>query len=206
MNVKELFLPGCLSALIFVSGCAGVEQQVKAGRAALQTGRPNDAVAYLMPAAVEDPNYATPSQVREGVFTYLGWAYYETGNDEAARSALEKALAKNKDDPLAHLYLGLVLTRNGNRDRGQKEIESGLKGIQETLDYVAADSFSGIYWDPGMQIRSEINKTLNGKLETPELVASAQRIGRLYDEEIDSARRDEAYNRYGRGGGGGGGD
>jgi hypothetical protein len=57
-----------------------------------------------------------------------------------------------------------------------------------------------------MQIRSEINKTLNGKLETPELVASAQRIGRLYDEEIDSARRDEAYNRYGRGGGGGGGD
>jgi hypothetical protein len=57
-----------------------------------------------------------------------------------------------------------------------------------------------------MQIRSEINKTLNGKLETPELVASAQRIGRLYDEEIDNARRDEAYNRYGRGGGGGGGD
>jgi tetratricopeptide (TPR) repeat protein len=206
MNAKTLLLPGCLLALLLVYGCAGVEQQVKAGRTALQAGRPNDAVAYLMPASEQDPNYVTPSQVREGIFTYLGWAYYETGNDAAARSALEKALAKDKDDHLAHLYLGLLLTRSSNRDRGQKEIEIGLKGIHETLDYVASDSFSGIYWDPGMQIRSEITKTLNGKLETPELVASAQRIGRLYDEEIDRAPRDEAYSRYGRGGGGGGGD
>jgi len=31
MNAKTLLLPGCLSALIFVSGCAGVGQQVQAG-------------------------------------------------------------------------------------------------------------------------------------------------------------------------------
>ena len=202
MNVKTL-LPGCLSALIFVSGCASVGQQVQAGRTALQTGRPNDAVAYLMRAAEQDPNYVTSSRVRVGVLIYLGRAYYESGKDAEAQSALEKALAKDKDDHLAHLYLGLTLTRNGNRDRGQKEIESGLKGIHETLDSITSDSFYGTYWDPGMEIRSEIRKTLNGKLETAELVASAQRIGRLFDEEIDKARRDEAYTRYGRGGGGG---
>jgi hypothetical protein len=55
-----------------------------------------------------------------------------------------------------------------------------------------------------MQIRSDIRMTLAGKHNTAEFTASAQRIGALFDEEIDKARQDESRSR--RGGSGGGGD
>ncbi|HEY7557798.1 MAG TPA: aquaporin [Candidatus Binatia bacterium] len=181
-----------------------VGQQVQAGRLALQTGRPNDAVAFLTQAAEQDPDYKTPYLVREGVLTYLGRAYYETGRNAEARSTLEKALAKDKDDPLAHLYLGLTLARNGKRERGHQEINSGLKGILETLEYIATNNLYGHYWDPAMQIRSDIRMTLAGKNSPEELTVSAQRIGALFDEEIDKARSDESRSRRGGDGGGGG--
>jgi hypothetical protein len=37
----------------------------------------------------------------------------------------------------------------------------------------------------------------------PLLIASAEQIGRDFDEEMDTARRDEGRHRNGRGGGGG---
>ena len=83
--------------------------------------------------------------------------------------------------------------------RGQKEIEVGLKGINETLEYIAADNLSGYHWDPAMRIRSDIRMTLADKNNLRELTASAQRIGVLFDEEIDKARRDEARSRSGGG-------
>jgi tetratricopeptide (TPR) repeat protein len=193
-----------LSVMLSIAGCGGVGQQVQAGRLALQTGRPNDAVALLTQAAEQDPDYKTPYLVREGVLTYLGRAYYETGRNAEARSTLEKALAKDKDDPLAHLYLGLTLARNGERERGHQEINSGLKGILETLEYIAANNLYGHYWDPAMQIRSDIRMTLAGKNSPEELTVSAQRIGALFDEEIDKARSDESRSRRGGDGGGGG--
>jgi tetratricopeptide (TPR) repeat protein len=136
------------------------------------------------------------------VLTYLGRAYYEIGKDAEARNTLEKALAKDKDDPLAHLYLGLTLARSGDRERGHREIETGLKGIDATLEYIAADTQYGFHWDPAMTIRRDVRMTLAGKTNPEELIASAQRIGALFDEEIDKARRDEANRRGGEGGGG----
>lgn len=204
MKAKALLLPGCLSAIILVSGCAGIGPQVQAGRLALQTGRPNDAVDILMHAAEQDPNFKTPYLVHIGVLTCLGRAYYETGRDPQARSTLEKAIAQDKDDPLAYLYLGLVLVRNGDRERGESEIETGLRGILDALEYIADDTVHGYYWDPAMQIRSDIRTTLAGNHSTAEFTASAQRIGALFDEEIDKARQDESRSR--RGGSGGGGD
>ena len=202
MKTKTLLLPGWLLVLIAVSGCAGVGQQVQAGRLALQTGRPDDAVVLLMQAAEQDPGYQLPYRVREGVLTYLGRAYYETGKDVEALNTLEKALARDKDDPLAHLYLGLTLARSGDRERGRREIETGLNGINDTLEYIAADTQYGYFWDPAMNIRRDIRMTLAGKTNLEELIASAQRIGALFDEEIDKARRDEANRRGGEGGGG----
>jgi tetratricopeptide (TPR) repeat protein len=163
------------------------------------------AVGYLRRAAELDPNYTLPYTLRESVLTYLGRAYYETGNFAAARSTLEKALARDKDDYLAQLYLGLALMRNGDPVRGRREAENGLKGIHDWLENISAGSnSSGIFWDPTRQIRSDIEKTLAGKLEAPEFIAAAQRIGREFDEEVDRARKDETYTRYGRTGGGGG--
>jgi tetratricopeptide (TPR) repeat protein len=199
MKTKQLLMPTCLAALVYFSGCAGIQVagDVQAGRNALQTGRPNDAVGYLMRAADVDPTYKIPYRVPVGVLAYLGRAYYETGRDDEARNTLEKAVSLNKDDSLAHLYLGLTLLRTGDRDRGRKEIESGLKAIHETLEYIASDRIYGYFWDPARTIRSDIDKTLASKLDDSQLTVAALRIGSEFDEEIDQARRDRFRRRGG---------
>ena len=204
MTTKQLLMPTCLSALVFVCGCAGIQVagDVQAGRNALHTGRPQDAVSHFSSAAELDPGYRTPYRIPVGVLTYLGRAYYETGRNEEARRSLEKALSLNKDDSLAHLYLGLTLLGTGG-DRGRREIEGGLKGIYETLEYFASDTIDGIFWDPARMIRSDIEKTLASKPEDSQLAAAAVRIGREFEEEIDKARRDEMLSRRGGGDGGG---
>ena len=199
---KKLFAPICISALIYLTGCSGVGTDVLAGRNALQTGRPNDAVGYLTRAAAIDPNYQTGNRVSEGVLTLLGRAYYETGKYDDARKTLEKAVSIYKDDPLAHLYLGLTLLRDGDRERGRKEIDVGLNGINETLEYITADRVYGFYWDPGMQIRKAVKTTLAAKLDGAELAMAAEQIGVAFDEEIDRARRDELLRRGGGDSGG----
>lgn len=204
MNPKTLIAQACLTAALYVSGCSGVSTDVLAGRNALQTGRPNDAVAYLARAAELEPNYRTPDRVPERVLTYLGWAYYEAGQDADARKTLEKAVSMHPDDPLAHLYLGLALLRSGDRERGRKEIEGGLQAIDDLLEYIAADRISGFYWDPGMTLRGEVKTTLAARLNDSDLAIAAERIGRQFDEEIDRARRDESRTRSGGSEGGGG--
>jgi len=205
VKIKSLIAPICLSALIHLSACSGAGTDVVAGRNALQTGRPNDAVGYLTRAAELDPNYRTPDRVPERVLTYLGRAYYETGNDTEARQTLEKAVSMHPDDPLAHLYLGLTLLRSGERERGRKEVEDGLKAIDDLLEYIAADRVFGFYWDPAMTIRNDIKNTLAGMLNDNDLALAGQYIGREFDEEIDRARRDESRSRSGGSEGGGGG-
>jgi len=200
MNARNLFAPAFLSALLVIAACGGAAQQVLLGRNALQTGRPEAAVPFLRQAVELDPNYRVSHVLRESVLTYLGRAYYETGNFAEARPTLEKAIASDKDNHAARLYLGLTLLRTGDRVRGRKEAESGLKGIYDALEQIAADRVYGDFWDPGREIRSHIQTTLGGKLDAIEFAASAQRIGSLLDEEIDKASRDEARTRY-RGGG-----
>ena len=198
MNAKNQLQALILAGLLIAQGCAGlsVGQDVQSGRNALQTGRSNDAVGYLTRAAAQDPNYTLPYRIREGVLTYLGRAYYETGRDADARAALEKALARDQDDHLARLYLGLTLVRIGERERGTKELQNGLRGVHEQLDYLASDSFSGIFWDPNRMIRNDIKTALAQTSASPEVIAAAQRIGSLVDLEIDVARRNEVRLRY----------
>jgi len=205
MQPKKLLMATSMSALVYLLGCAGtqVAGDVQAGRNALYTGRPRDAVSYFIRAAGVDPAYKTPYRFPVGVFTYLGRAYYETGRDEEARKALEKAVSLDKDDPLAHLYLGLTLLRTGDRDRGRKEIEGGLKGIHETLEYIASNNYHGIFWDPARMIRSDIERTLASKLDDSQLAVAAQRIGSEVEEEIYKARRDESQGHRGGGDSGG---
>jgi tetratricopeptide (TPR) repeat protein len=87
MDSKKSSLPGCLVLLIFLSGCAAIQvgQDVQLGRGALQMGRPEVALGYLGRAPEIDPNYTLPYTLRESVLTYLGRAYYETGNFPEAR-------------------------------------------------------------------------------------------------------------------------
>ena len=188
--------------LAFSAGCGALEvgRDVQAGRMALQGRRPEEALTYFSRAAESDPNYKLPNRGQESVLTYLGRAYYETGDDAKARAVLQRALHNDKDDPLAHLYLGLTLYRSNDRDQGRKEIETGLNGIHAWLDEVASDGAYGQYWDPAKSIRIAIERTLAGKPEAGELTASAQRIGRQFDSEFDRASQAEVQSIYQKGG------
>jgi hypothetical protein len=107
-------------------------------------------------------------------------------------------------DPLAHLYLGIALLKIGQREQGRKEIEVGFGAIVDTLDYIAEDRVYGFYWDPGMQIRNDIRRSLAVNLNDADLTVAAERAGRALDEEIDKARRDEARRSGGSDSGSGG--
>ena len=205
MKAKQFLIATWLWAGASALGCAGIQVggQVQAGRHALQTGHPNEAAAYLMQAAETDPSYRTPFRLPQSVLGYLGRAYYETGRDAEAKKVLELAVSKNQDDYLAHLYLGLTKLRNGDSARGTREVETGLNGIDETLEYLAADNVNGIFWDPARRLRGNIEQALMSDANLPLFIASAEQIGRDFDEEMDTARRDEGRHRNGRGGGGG---
>ena len=185
------------SFLLLLSGCSSVGGEVQAGRNALQTNRPEAAVAYLASAAQVDPTYRIPYRVPAGVLGYLGRAYLETGRPAEARRTLEQAVKIDPQDPFVPLYLGIALMETGERERGRKEIEAGLKGIHETLEHIASDNVSGIFWDPTRVIRSNIEKTLGGQLDDSQLEAAAVQIGANFEQEIDEARRDESLSRRG---------
>jgi|SoiMethySBSTD1v2_1073268.scaffolds.fasta_scaffold73070_3 hypothetical protein len=89
--------------------------------------------------------------------------------------------------------------REAEQQRGRKEIVAGLKGIYDDLEFIAADNVHGIFWDPARSIRSAIEAALTPGIDDSVLVASAEQIGRKFDEEIDKARRDEGRFRAGRG-------
>ena len=85
--------------LLLMSGCSSVGGEVQAGRNALQTNRPEAAVAYLASAAQVDPTYRIPYRIPAGVLGYLGRAYLETGRPAEARPTLEKAVKIDSQDP-----------------------------------------------------------------------------------------------------------
>ena len=188
-------------ALIFISGCSSLEvgRDVQAGRSALQAGRAEEAIGYLSHAAAQDPDYSIPYRLRQNVLTYLGRAYYETGRNQDARATLEKAVSRDAGDHMARLYLGLALLRDGERERGARELQAGLKGTYDSMEHLATNGVYGPYWDPGGRIRGDIQKAFALEPDSPDLVELAQRIGKSVDEEIDRARRDEARTLYGRG-------
>jgi hypothetical protein len=67
MTNENILITVCV--FVFVSGCAAVQvgQDVQAGRNALQTRRPGDAVSFLARAAAQDPGYAIPYRLRVSV-------------------------------------------------------------------------------------------------------------------------------------------
>ena len=135
--------------------------------------------------------------------TYLGRAYYETAKYPEARDVLQKAVGGKRNDNLAKVYLGLTLMRLGQKQQGRKEVEDGLRGIHDDLEFIAADNVNGIYWDPARSIRSGIESALAPGTADTRLVERSEQIARSFDEEIDKARRDEGRFRAGRGDGGG---
>jgi hypothetical protein len=117
-----------------------------------------------------------------------------------ARQSLGRAISGGRDEDIARLYLGLTLFQEGDRQRGLKEIESGMRGIYGFLDNITqTQRFSaGRYWDPNRDIRSAIQFNLDiisrdrQNLNWQQLIADTERIALQMERETDLARRQEA--------------
>jgi tetratricopeptide (TPR) repeat protein len=187
-----------LSVIFVLLGCASFQagSQIMSGRRALLTNNPEEALVHFQQVAQIDPNYMyTSALYREGAWTYLGRAQYALGRLQDARQSFERALSVYKDDYLARLYLGLTLLRSGDQSRGLKEVEAGLKGLYDWLEYINYSRPYQAFWDPRRQIRNEIEKTLamiSGRdIDSQKLIESAEWIGMEMENEIDRARQDE---------------
>lgn len=188
--------------LFLLTGCTAVQTggEVVRGRTALLSGRPDEALVNFRRAAELDPTYVTGFTVfKEGVWSYVGQANYETKNYPEARRALETAVSRHADDSMAHLYLGLTLAREGNRQGGLPEIQTGLKGLHDWLEYVTTTHRYdyGQFWDPTREIRSQIQAELavisKGEFDWSRVLANGEKIGRRMEEEIDRAAQEERF-------------
>jgi len=193
------------SLFVFLAGCTSLQTggEVQSGRQALLEGRNEVALGYFYSAAQRDPDYvyATGSSPKQGVWSYVGRSEYLTGRFPEARKNLERAIASNRQEDIARLYLGLTLAREGDRQLGLKEIESGMRGIDTFLDNISqTQRYSiGQYWDPDRDIRSAIQRDLamiSGKdLDWQKLTSDTEWLGIRMEQESDLARRQEAEDR-----------
>jgi len=193
------------SLFVFLAGCTSRQTggEVQSGRQALLEGKNEAALGYFYSAAQKDPNYVytTGSSPKQGVWSYVGRSEYLTGRFPEARQTLERALVSNQQEDIARLYLGLTLAREGDRQRGLKEIEGGMRGINSFLDYInQAQRYSiGQFWDPDRDIRSAIQSNLamiSGKdPDWQRLTADTEWLGIRMEEESDLARRQDALDK-----------
>ena len=113
----------------------------------------------------------------------MGRAQYLTGNYSQARQTLQTALSQHRSDNVARLYLGLTLYRLGDQKAGLANIQRGMNGINNWLDYLNTNFALkfGQGWDPGGTIRAGIKTDLammsSGKIDWPKLIADGERLG-----------------------------
>jgi tetratricopeptide (TPR) repeat protein len=196
MRPKPWF--GWLSLIFILTGCAAYQAagQVQSGRQALLINKPEDGLAYFHQVAQTNPDYIFQSGLyREGVWTYVGRSQYSLGRLPEARQSLEKAISVYPDDYLARIYLGLTLLRSSEDSRGLKELDSGMKGLYDWLEYMNRTRPYTAFWDPQREIRFAIEKDLelisSKDADRQQLISSAEWIGQRMEEEIDLVRRDE---------------
>ena len=187
-------LLACLCFPPLLYGCSGSEMY--AGRQALIANKPDVAVAHFQYAAEKDPNAVLYlGAFNQSVWTYLGRAQYLTANYVESRQSLQKALTQHPDDHIARMYLGLTLARDNDRPRALPEIASGMKGIHDRIDYIVVNRIGlGEFWDPNMEMRSEIERDLamidSNTIDWPRLISSGEKLGVEVEEEVERARND----------------
>lgn len=166
------------------------------GRRAFLVKNYEEALGHFQKVADKRPGYVFMSgNFRESVWTYMGRCQYHLGKLPDARFSLEHALAAHGDDYLARVFMGLTLACQGDEADGFREMERGLKGLDEWLEYENSRDPSQSLWDPGDQIRKEIAGSLalisGKKPDREKLIESAEWIGVKMEDEIGQVRRDK---------------
>ena len=201
--MKVKYVLAGLSLSVLLSACAAFQGggDIVQGREAMFEGNYKAALGLFQGAEQVDPSYIYGTELREGVLSFVGRAQYLTGDYAQARQTLEKALSQDKDDNVARLYLGLTSARQGERQKGLQDIDAGMKGIYDFVNYIA-DTFRFSYgrdWDPGRDIRSAIERDramiASGKVDWPTLIADGESIAMKIEQEPDIVRRDKETRR-----------
>ena len=85
------------------------------------------------------------------------------------------------------------------RAQASKEVGEALNGLREWLDYTIAYTPQGKFWDPGQDIRKQIQLCLKQvsarSVDWETLTPNAESVGSMLEEESDRARRDETAER-----------
>ena len=192
------FIAG-LSLSVLLSACAAVRGggDVDRGRQDLLAGNNQAALGYFQQAEQADPSYMYGTELREGVASFLGRTQYLTGDYAQARQTLEKALSRHRSDNLARLYLGLTLYRLGDQKAGLANIQRGMEGINNWLNYLNtnfAQEF-GQGWDAGGTIRAGIKTDLamisGANTDWPALIGAGEKLGIRIEEEEEKARQQQ---------------
>jgi tetratricopeptide (TPR) repeat protein len=187
----------CAVLLLFGAASCQAATQMQWGRQALLLRNdPDEALGHFQKAAESDPNAVMQvGPYRQGVWSYIGRAHYQAGRLPEARKSLERALRQDGNDHLARIYLGLALAKGGERSAGLQEIQRGMKGLYDWLEYISQHNYYGRYWDPNREVRGQIEKYLAAisrkELDGPNLIASAEWLGKRMEDEVDYARQDE---------------
>ena len=88
---------------------------------------------------------------------------------------------------------------DAQRTQAGKDLSSALTGLRDWLDYTAANTPQGKFWDPSEQIRRQIALSLKLLEARPTdwdaVIANAESVGSMIEEENDRARRDESAER-----------
>ncbi len=178
------FLAGLLLSVL-LSACAATRGggDVDQGRQALLAGNYQAALGLFQDAEKVDPTYVYGTELRAGVLSYLGRTQYLTGN-----------YAQHRSDNVARLYLGLTLYRLGDQKAALPNIQRGMEGINNWLQYLNknfAQEF-GQGWDAGGTIRAGIKSDLDmissGKIDWAQLIADGERLGIRIENEEDYYR------------------
>ena len=194
--MKTVYFLAGVSLTLLLAACATFRGagDVDQGRQALLAGDYQRAIGLFQDAERVDPTYIYGTELRGGVLSYLGRTQYLTGNYTQARQTLEKALSQHRSDNVARLYLGLTLYRLGDQKAGLTNIERGMRGISNWLQYMDTN-FRYEYgkdWDTGGTIEAGIKSDLamisSGKIDWPQLIADGERLGIGIEQEEENFR------------------
>src|SRR5499425_429276 len=201
--MKVIYFLAGLSLSVLLSACATIRggEDVDQGRQAMLEGDYQRALGLFQDAEKVNPTYVYGTELRAGVSSYLGRTQYLTGNYAQARQTLEKAVSQHRSDNVARLYLGLTLYRLGDQKVALTNIQRGMSGIYNWLNYMNTN-FRYEYgkdWDVSGAIRDDIKSNLamisSGKIDWPQLVAGGERVGMAIEREEEIYRDEYARGR-----------
>ena len=195
--MRLIYFPACLLVTVSLSACASFQSAglIAQGRQALFEGNNQAALGYFQAAAQVDPELHIWHRDCRRNFELSRQSSVPERRLCASAVDVGKSAGSAQGRQCPRLYLGLTLARQGETQKALPDIDSGMKGIYDLLNYIT-DTFRfgyGQYWDPGRDIRSAIEKSravmASGKIDWPTLIADGESVALKTEREPDQARQ-----------------